>query len=183
MPVFRRAVPADWPALWAIMEPVVRAGETYCWDTAMDEDAARLEWLPGPAGTDPTLVVFAAVEDTGHGAGRILGTAQLHANRGGNGAHVANASFLVASDAGGRGVGRALAEFVLEEARAAGYEAMQFNAVVETNRRAAALWTSLGFRVVGTVPAGFRHPVRGLVDLLVMHRFLGAAESRGSAPS
>jgi L-amino acid N-acyltransferase YncA len=179
MPTFRRAVPEDWPALWAIMEPVVRAGETYCWDTGMDEDTARFEWLPGFSGPDPTLVVFVAVEDTGQGAGRILGTAQLHANRGGNGSHVANASFLVASYAGGRGVGRALAEHVLGEARSAGYEAMQFNAVVETNQRAVALWTSLGFTVVGTVPAGFRHPARGPVGLHIMHRFLGTAESRG----
>ena len=183
MPAFRRAGAEDWPALWTIMEPVLRAGETYCWDPSMDEAAAHREWLPGPAGPDPTLTVMVAVEDTGRGAGRVLGTAQLHANRGGNGAHVANASFLVASDAGGRGVGRALAEYVLEEARAAGYEAMQFNAVVETNRRAVALWTSLGFSIIGTVPGGFRHPSHGPVGLHIMHRFLRAAVPNQDVPS
>ncbi|MHA7239851.1 GNAT family N-acetyltransferase [Arthrobacter sp. TMS1-12-1] len=166
---FRTAGPEDWPAIWAIMEPVARAGETYCWDTGMDEAAGRLEWLPGPAGADPTLVVVVAVEVE---TGRVLGTAQLHANRGGNGSHVANASFLVARDAGGRGVGRNLAGHVLEEARAAGYTAMQFNAVVETNTPAVALWTSLGFTVVGTVPGAFLHPSAGPTGLHIMHRFL-----------
>lgn len=166
---FREATPEDWPALWAIMEPVARAGETYCWDASMDEEAGRLEWLPGPTGPDPTLVVLAAVDDE---TGRVVGTAQLHANRGGNGAHVANASFLVAADAGGRGVGRALAGHVLDEARAAGYAAMQFNAVVQTNERAVALWASLGFTIVGTVPGAFLHPSAGPTGLHIMHRHL-----------
>lgn len=169
MPAFRTAGPDDWPAIWAIMEPVVRAGETYCWDVAMNEDAGRHEWLPGPEGPDPTLTVFVAEDAT---SGRVLGTAQLHANRGGNGSHVSNASFLVAADAGGRGVGRALATHVLAEARSAGYTAMQFNAVVETNERAVALWSSLGFDIIGTVPGAFVHPVAGPTGLHIMHRFL-----------
>lgn len=167
MPTFRVAVPGDWPAIWGIMEPVVRAGETYCWDTSMDEDDARREWLPGPAAPDPTLVVFVAEEQE---SGRVVGTAQLHANRGGNGSHVSNASFLVAADAGGRGVGRALAQHVLGEARSTGYTAMQFNAVVQTNSRAVALWTSLGFTIIGTVPDAFLHPSAGPTGLHIMHR-------------
>ena len=61
----------------------------------------------------------------------------------------------------GRGVGRALAERVLADARAAGYRAMQFNAVVETNTGAVALWESLGFRILATVPEAFDHPSAG----------------------
>ncbi|WDF32604.1 GNAT family N-acetyltransferase [Arthrobacter agilis] len=166
---FRTAGPDDWTAIWSIMEPVVRGGETYCWDTGMDEPSARAEWLPGPTGADPTLVVFVAADPS---TGAILGTAQLHANRGGNGAHVANASFLVADEAAGRGVGRALAGHVLGEAVRSGYTAMQFNAVVETNTRAVALWSSLGFAIVGTVPGAFRHPALGATGLHIMHRFL-----------
>lgn len=169
MLTFRTAGPDDWPALWSILEPVARAGETYCWDMSMDEDAGRREWLPGPSGPDPSLTVLVAVDGR---ADRVVGTAQLHANRGGNGSHVANASFLVAAEAGGRGVGRALAGHVLEQARAAGYTAMQFNAVVETNVRAVALWTSLGFDIVGTVPGGFLHPTMGPTGLHIMHRIL-----------
>lgn len=178
MLTFRMAGPQDWPAIWAIMEPVVRGGETYCWNTSMDEDASRREWLPGPAGPDPTLTVFVAVDSD---ADRVVGTAQLHANRAGNGDHVANASFLVAADAGGRGVGRALAGHVLEEARSAGYAAMQFNAVVQTNERAVALWTSLGFDIIGTVPRAFRHPSAGPTGLHIMHRFLERPETVADA--
>ena len=164
----REAAPGDWPAIWAIMEPVARAAETYCWDPAMDEDAGRAEWLPGPAGPYPTLRVFVALDD----GGSVVGTAQHHANRGGPGSHVANASFLVSHDAGGKGVGRWLADFVLGEARSAGYTAMQFNAVVQTNQRAVRLWTSLGFDTVGTVPDAFLHPVTGPTGLHIMHRLL-----------
>ncbi|MHA7153831.1 GNAT family N-acetyltransferase [Arthrobacter sp. TMN-50] len=173
----RSATDDDWPALWAIMEPVVRAGETYCWDPGMGEAQARAEWL---APADPTMRVYVA-ETTGSGVasvggiglgGVVVGTAQLHANRAGGGSHVANASFMVAADAGGRGVGRLLAEHVLAEARVQGYRAMQFNAVVETNTRAVRLWESLGMRTLTTIPGGFRHPVEGFVGLRIMFRDL-----------
>lgn len=175
---FRQAGAGDWPALWTLMEPVVRAGETYCWERDMDEEAARREWLPGPAGPDPTLTVFVALDPA---TDRVLATAQVHANRGGPGAHVANASFLVAAEAAGRGVGRALAGHVLAEARTRGYTAMQFNAVVQTNERAVALWTSLGFGIIGTVPRAFDHPVLGPTGLHIMHRFLESPVPAGGA--
>ena len=175
----RLATHADWPALWAIMAPVVRAGETYCWDTAMSEAQARAEWL---APADPTMRVYVAEAtgsasgdsgaDGGASAAVVVGTAQLHANRAGGGSHVANASFMVAGDAAGRGVGRLLARHVLAQAREQGYRAMQFNAVVETNTRAVRLWKSLGFRVLTTIPGAFRHPREGFVGLHVMFRAL-----------
>ena len=166
MRAVRTAVPGDWAALWRVMEPVVRAGDTYCWDPAMDEEAARREWFP-EVPPDPTLSVYVAIDDE-----VVVGTAQLHANRGGNGSHVANASFMVAGDAGGKGIARLLAAYVMEEARGRGYEYMQFNAVVQTNERAVALWQSLGFTVVGTVPNAFRHPVLGPTGLHIMYRML-----------
>ncbi|WP_026551886.1 GNAT family N-acetyltransferase [Arthrobacter sp. H20] len=170
----RRATDADWPALWAIMEPVVRVGETYCWDTCLSEAQARTEWL---APADRTMCVFVAEETPGPGSvgaavGAVVGTAQLHANRAGGGSHVANASFMVAGNAGGRGVGRLLARHVLAEAREQGYRAMQFNAVVETNTRAVRLWQSLGFRTLATAPGAFRHPAEGFVGLHIMFREL-----------
>jgi GNAT superfamily N-acetyltransferase len=73
---------------------------------------------------------------------------------------------------GRRGVGRALGEHVIDWARDSGYRAMQFNAVVETNTRAVALWRSLGFEVIGTLPEGFAHPTEGYVGLHIMHRRL-----------
>jgi L-amino acid N-acyltransferase YncA len=140
---------------------VVGAGDTYVWDlAAMTEADARAAWmLPPPA------EVLVAVDD-----GVVVGTAEVRPNQAGRGSHVANASFMVAPDRAGRGIGRLLATEVLDRARAAGYRAMQFNAVVATNTRAIALWTSLGFTVVGRVPGAFDHATEGEVDLLVMHR-------------
>jgi GNAT superfamily N-acetyltransferase len=105
-------------------------------------------------------------------AGRVLGCYVLRENRGGRGAHVANASYAVSESARGRGVGRALGEHSLQEARRRGFRAMQFNFVVSTNDGAVRLWRSLGFDVVGTLPGAFRHPRLGLVDAYVMHRLL-----------
>jgi len=65
-----------------------------------------------------------------------------------------------------------VSEYALDWARAQGYAAVQFNAVVETNTVAVALYKSLGFDVVGTVPEAFDHPSLGLVGLHVMHRRL-----------
>ena len=158
----RAAVHGDWPALWPIWHAVVAAGETYVWSPETAYDQARTLWmLPLPA------KVF-VLED----GGDVVGTALLKPNQPGLGDHVANASFMVRAEARGRGRGRRLAEHVLEQARASGYRAMQFNAVVATNTAAIELWRSLGFATIGTVPDGFRHARLGLVDLLVMHRSL-----------
>ena len=105
-------------------------------------------------------------------AGALLGTASMYPNRAGPGSHVASASFMVDPQHAGRGTGRALGEYALAWARDSGYKAMQFNAVVETNTRAVALWQSLGFTVLATVPQAFNHPTHGYVGLLIMHRFL-----------
>lgn len=160
--LIRAATGADWPRIWAFMAGVVSAGETYTYAQDMDRDEGRSAWmLPEP------WVVLVAVEE-----GRILGTARYGPNWPGRGSHVANASFIVDPAVGGRGVGRALAERVLGDARAAGYRAMQFNAVVESNTGAVALWQSLGFRILTTVPGAFDHPTQGLVGLHIMHRAL-----------
>ncbi|MCX4471284.1 GNAT family N-acetyltransferase [Micromonospora sp. NBC_01655] len=161
--LIREASAADWPGIWPFLRRIVAAGETYTWPRDIDESTGRRRWLPGP----PARVVV-AVDDTG----TVLGTAKLAPNQLGPGDHVANASFMVSPAAAGRGVGRALGAHVLDLARAEGYRAMQFNAVVASNERAVALWRSLGFTVVGRIPEGFRHPSQGYVDLLVMHRGL-----------
>ena len=82
---------------------------------------------------------------------------------------MATASFMVDPEHGGRGTGRALGEHVVAWASAAGYRAIQFNAVVETNTVAVRLWQQLGFEVLCTVPEAFDHPEHGLVGLHVMH--------------
>jgi L-amino acid N-acyltransferase YncA len=159
----REARPEDWEAIWPFFHRIVAAGETYAYDREMSEAEGRRMWMIGPPGR--TVV---AIDD----AGTVLGTANMYPNRGGPGSHVASASFMVDPDRAGRGVGRALGEHVIDWARESGFRAIQFNAVVETNEPAVALWRSLGFQVLTTVPEAFEHPSHGYVGLLIMHRFL-----------
>lgn len=161
--LIRDATAADWPAIWPFFRRIVEAGETYAYDPEMDGSEARAMWMVDRPGR--TVV---AVED----GGEVIGTANMYANRPGRGAHIASASFMVDPEHVGRGAGRALGEHVLDWARAEGYRGIQFNAVVETNAGAIALWRSLGFEVIGTVPEAFRHPTDGYVGLHVMYRSL-----------
>jgi L-amino acid N-acyltransferase YncA len=163
--LIRAATAADWPALWALMQPIVAAGETFSWDRDTTEATARAMWM-----TEPPRRTFVAVDDEG----TIVGTAEMGPNRRGGGAHVGTAGFMVDATASGRGAGRALGEHVIAQARTDGYRAIQFNAVVETNTRAVALWRSLGFDVVATLPEAFAHPQHGFVGLHVMYLRLPA---------
>lgn len=157
----RPAATSDRPAIWSILEPVFRAGETYAVPRDISEAAALDYWFA--AGHE----VFVACMDE-----RILGTYFLRPNQRGGGAHVANCGYITATDATGRGVARAMCEHSLQQARAQGFLAMQFNFVVSSNERAVRLWQSLGFAIVGRLTQAFRHPVLGLVDALVMYRML-----------
>jgi len=158
--LIRDATSEDWPAIWPFFREIVSAGETYTYPRDIEEPQARGLWMVSAPGR--TVV---AVAD-----GAVVGTANMYANRMGPGSHVASASFMVDPASGGRGVGRALGEEVVHWARADGFRAIQFNAVVETNTRAVRLWQSLGFQVIGTLPEGFLHPTLGYVGLLNMYR-------------
>jgi L-amino acid N-acyltransferase YncA len=159
----RDATPADWPAIWPFFRQIVTAGETYAYDPDLTEPEARELWMVGP----PGRTIVAVGDDDA-----VVGSANMYANRPGPGSHVASASFMVDPAHQGRGAGRALGEEVLAWARRRGFRAMQFNAVVETNTVAIALWRKLGFEVIGTVPEAFHHPTAGYVGLHVMHRRL-----------
>lgn len=164
----REATAQDWPGIWSILEPVIRAGETFTWDRDTTGDEARGRWFKQAPGQ-----TFVAVgKRAGGGAGAVLGTGELHANQGGGGSHVANAGYMVHPDHAGRGLARALCAYSLDAARAAGFRAMQFNAVVESNVRAVAAWKSMGFEVLATIPEAFDHPRLGYVGLHVMYRKL-----------
>jgi L-amino acid N-acyltransferase YncA len=153
------ATPQDWPRIWPVFREVVQAGETYAYDPDLSSAQARGLWLMSP----PSRTVVAVEGE------ELLGTATMGPNRPGRGSHVGTASFMVSSAARGRGVGRALAEHVVAWHRAQGYRGIQFNAVVETNTAAVALWRSIGFTIVGTVPGAFLHPEHGYVGLHVMY--------------
>lgn len=160
----RDVTPDDWPRIWPFLRGICADGETFTYPVDISEEQGRNFWLLAPPGR--TVV---AVDESGT---TVLGTAKMNPNQMGNGGHVASASFMVDPARSGRGVGRALCEEALRWAKEAGFRAMQFNAVVESNTRAVRLYESLGFRVIGTVPEGFRHPSLGYVGLHVMHRAL-----------
>jgi L-amino acid N-acyltransferase YncA len=159
--VIRRASDSDFDGIWEIFHAVVAKGDTYAYDPETTKEQARAIWMA------PGLSTYVAFLD-----GEVVGTYILKANQPGLGSHVANTGYMVRPERAGRGIGRALCEHSLDEARRAGFLAMQFNAVVSTNEPAVALWRKMGFAVVGTVPKAFHHRQLCLVDLFIMHRSL-----------
>ncbi len=151
-------------AVWDILEPVLREGQTYTLPQTWTREAALDYWVAAEH------AVFVA-EDAVAG---VIGTYYLKANQKGGGDHVANCGYMTHAQAAGRGVARAMCAHSLAQASESGFSAMQFNFVVSTNKRAVRLWQSLGFAIVGTLPAAFRHPQLGAVNAYVMHRFLSA---------
>lgn len=147
--------------VWPIYRAVVEPGDTYSYAPDTTFEQARAMWLTPPART------FAARE-----AGQVVGAYILRPNQPGLGSHVANAGYMVAPQARGRGIASALCEHSMATARAANFKAMQFNFVVASNTVAVRLWQKHGFEIVGTVPKAFAHKQLGLVDVYVMHRFL-----------
>jgi ribosomal protein S18 acetylase RimI-like enzyme len=157
----RRATPVDHEAIWVVLAPIFRAGETYPLPRDLGRDDALAYWCASDH------EVYVAEED-----GLVLGTYYLRANQRGGGSHVANCGYATATWAGGRGVARAMCEHSLERASERGFRGMQFNFVVSTNERAVRLWQACGFAIVGRLPSAFEHPALGDVDAFVMYRSL-----------
>jgi ribosomal protein S18 acetylase RimI-like enzyme len=157
----RAATAHDHDAVWAILAPVIRAGETYALPREMTRDDALAYWCA------PGADVFVAEVD-----GELVGTSTVRANQRGGGAHVANAGYCTRIGHTGRGVARAICTHSLDHARSRGFRAMQFNFVVSTNERAVRLWQAMGFAIVGRLPAAFAHPTLGDVDAFVMFQTL-----------
>ena len=151
------AAAADRDAVWRVLEPMIRAGETYPLPRDMSRGDALAYWFAA------AHEVFVARDGD-----EMVGTYYIRANQKGGGRHVANCGYVAA--ASGRGAGRAMCEHSLARAKARGFRAMQFNFVVSSNERAVHLWQSCGFAIVGRLPSAFTHPTLGDVDALVMHR-------------
>lgn len=153
--------PGDWPSLWAMLEPVMREGETFALPRDGDEATARAYFA------SPEKSNFVAVVD-----GAVLGASYIRANQQGGGAHIANCGYLTAPEARGRGLARALCAHSIEECRRRGFRGIQFNFVVSTNEPAVHLWQSFGFETLARLPGAFLHPRLGYVDALVMFKSL-----------
>ncbi|MGF1515928.1 MAG: GNAT family N-acetyltransferase [Elainellaceae cyanobacterium] len=158
----RPAELGDWPSVWAIIEPVFRAGETYAFSPDLSEDEARHIWIDAPKAT-----YIAEAQ------GEVLGTYYIKPNQPALGAHVCNCGYIVGAQARGKGVASQMCEHSQREALRLGFRAMQFNLVVSTNEIAVRLWEKLGFSIVGTLPNAFKHSKLGFVDAFVMYKGLG----------
>ena len=174
------ATDADHDGIWRIFHEVVANGDTYAFDPGMSREDALAYWF-----ARGTHTYVARQESVGNGVvvarkstasptviqGQdIVGTYILRPNQSGGGSHVGNAAFMVAPEARGLGVGRAMGEHCISEARRLGFRAMQFNFVVSTNESAVTLWQDLGMKIIGTLPGAFRHPTLGYVDVYVMYQ-------------
>ena len=168
--LIRRATSADTQAIWALLEPVFAAGQTYAVPRDITRDAALDLWCNIPAAT------FVAEYD-----GEVLGTFYIKTNAQGGGAHVCNCGYVTADHAQGRGIARQMCERSQVEAAALGYKAMQFNLVLSSNIGAVALWHKLGFETIGVLPRAFDHPQLGYVHAHVMYKELGGAAADPSS--
>lgn len=164
MITLRPMTPEDFDRFWPTFQAVAAAGETYAYDPAVTQAQAFMLWMELP------LHTFVAEAD-----GELLGSYYLKANAAGPGNHVCNCGYMVTEAARGRGVAKAMCEHSQQVAREAGFLAMQFNSVVATNEVAVALWSKLGFETVGRLPKAYRHASEGLVDCLVMYKWLAEA--------
>lgn len=161
MLTIRETVPAERRAVWQIIKEVIAGGDTYTFAPDSSEDEMMAFWF------SPEKYNYVAVLD-----GEVVGTYWLKANQPGLGSHVGNGGYMVSSKAKGKGVGRAMAEHSIDEARRLGFKSIQFNFVVKSNEAAVNLWKSVGFRVIGEIPNAFNHSKNGLTNAYIMYREL-----------
>ncbi len=159
--MIRPMTQTDFEQFWPQFEAIIRAQHTYAFDANMSRQAAYKVWCELPFAT------FVLEQD-----GQILGSYYIKPNAQGPGSHVCNCGYMVSDFARGQGVARRLCEHSQHYAVEHGFKAMQFNSVVSTNQVAVALWQKLGFTTIGTIPRGYQHPEHGLVDCLIMYKWL-----------
>lgn len=153
--------PEDFDAFWPAFQAIICKEDTYAYDPQWTKEEACQHWF------GPKQAVFFVKSQND-----ILGSYYLRPNAFGPGGHISNAGFMVSPAHQNKGIGRLMGQDAIQRAKAQGFQAMQFNRVVSTNTQAVALWQSLGFNIIGTVPRGFKHKTLGFVDTYIMHRFL-----------
>jgi ribosomal protein S18 acetylase RimI-like enzyme len=157
----RKAKPADHDQIWEIIRQVISKGDTYVFDPASPKEKMLDFWCSEGKHTYVATI-----------AGKVAGTFLLKDNQPDLGRHIANGAYMVLPDAGGLGIGKAMGEFSIEEARRLGYKAMQFNFVIKSNERAVKLWEKLGFKIIGEIPEAFDHQQNGLTNAYIMYQKL-----------
>ena len=157
----RLSNPTDQEAVWHIISNVIATGDTYIFAPDSTKEKMLNYWFAADKKT------FVAEED-----GEILGTFYLKENQMDLGSHIVNAGYMVSENARGKGLGKAMAEFSLEEARRLGFRGMQFNLVVKTNEKAVKLWLKMGFTIIGEIPEAYKHSEWGYVNAYIMYQKL-----------
>jgi L-amino acid N-acyltransferase YncA len=148
-------------AVWGIFQEVIAAGDAYVFEAGTTREEFEAYWFA------PWCHAHVAVDGD-----EVVGSYIVKANQPGRGSHVANASYMTAASARGRGIAGEMCRHSLRLAKSLGFRAMQFNIVVATNTVAVGLWQKHGFRIAGTLPGAFRHETLGDVDAHVMFREL-----------
>ncbi|APD07173.1 hypothetical protein UJ101_01657 [Flavobacteriaceae bacterium UJ101] len=157
----RKALETDFESIWEIFSKVIESGDTYVFTPNTPKKDLKKHWF---ANYMETFVI----EDHE----QILGTYIIKPNQIGLGNHIANCSYMVNPISQGKGIGKKLCEHSLQIAKERGFEGIQFNIVVSTNKRAVDLWKFFGFEIIGITPNGFRHVKLGLVDTFIMYKCL-----------
>ncbi len=157
----RPAKEIDKSAIWRIIKAVIAGGDTYVFAPDATEAEMMAFWFT------PDKHNYVAEID-----GEVVATFWLRANQPGLGKHVGNAAYMVSPDAHGKGIGKQIALWSLEEAKRLGFESMQFNFVVKSNTVAVNLWKSIGFEIIGEVPDALYHSQNGLTNAYIMYRRL-----------
>jgi GNAT superfamily N-acetyltransferase len=135
------ATPADRDDLFALFSAIVDAGEGFPEAPPLDDVRFRASWV------EPPVVVVARL------GGLLVGAYYLKPNFPGRASHIANAGYILEASARGRGVGRTLVEDSIRRAPSAGFDAIMFNLVFESNP-ARALYEELGWVQIGRIPRG-----------------------------
>lgn len=157
----RRYDSEDCDQVWEIISAVIANGETYVFDPDSSREKMLNYWL-----APDKHVYVASIGD------EIVGTFNFKANQPDRGSHIANASYMVSPQHGGKGIGESMGRYSLDEARRAGFKAMQFNIVIKSNERAVKLWEKIGFQIIGEIPKAFDHPKLGMTNAYIMYREL-----------
>ena len=157
----RKAVPADRDAIWQIIRQVIATGDTYVFDPNSSKEKMLAYWCA------PDKHTYVAVMNN-----EVAGSFVLRDNQPDLGSHIANGAYMTLPSASGKGIGKAMGAYSIEEAKRLGYKAMQFNIVIKSNERAVRLWQSLGFKIIGEIPEAFNHKTNGLTDAYIMYRKL-----------
>ena len=157
----RKANAEDKDQIWEIIKEVISKGDTYTFDPNTHKETMLNYWY------GPDRYTYVATDNR-----KIVGTFYIKINQPGLGAHIANGAYMVSETASGKGIGKKMGEFSLEEAKRLGYTAMQFNIVIKSNARAVNLWQNLGFKIIGEIPDAFNHKENGMTNAYIMYRKL-----------